>query len=177
MTVEDIVAVAEASKGSFYSRFADKESLLRYLNDVHFERVLAGWSRFLDPARWEDATVEEIVRAIVGRLVRVYRRQRHLMRAFTIQARLKGDAEIASKAARLNRHALGLASDLLERRRDEIGRSDVRAATRFGMTAVGAVAREVILYDDGPSSIRMGEARLIDELTTLFLSYLNTKRN
>ena len=96
LTVDDIVERAESSKGSFYSRFADKESLLRYLNEVYFEKVLAGWRHFLEPARWEGASLEDVVRGLVSRLVRLYRRQRHLMRAFSLHARLTGDKKITS---------------------------------------------------------------------------------
>ena len=172
VTVDDIVARADASKGSFYSRFADKESLLRYLNDVHFEKVLADWGRFLEPSRWDGVPLRDVVRGLVRRVVRLYRTERHLWRAFSFHARLTSDTEVTAKARRLNRYVTNRIVDLLLERGDAIGHRDPRAAIRFGMVTIAAVAREMVLFDDGPVSLRLGDARLVDELTEQFLGYI-----
>ena len=50
-TVDDIVARAGSSKGSFYHRFADKEALLAYLGGECLARAKATWAERLDPER------------------------------------------------------------------------------------------------------------------------------
>jgi AcrR family transcriptional regulator len=73
-TVDDIVARAGSSKGSFYSRFADKEALLAYLGGECTAQAKASWAEQLDPDATEGMPVEEVVDVFVGRLLEEYER-------------------------------------------------------------------------------------------------------
>lgn len=168
LTVDDIVAHAGSSKGAFYSRFTDKESLLRHLNDQRFESALARWSDFLDPGCWSGRSVAEILEAFVARLVQVYRENRALTRAFVLHARYSGDVALTRKADRLNRHVLLLLQELVLERRDAIGRDDPESALHFGARTVAAAAREQVLFGDDAGD----DAALATELTQMLLSYL-----
>ena len=60
-TVDDIVARAGSSKGSFYSRFADKQALLAYLGGECLARAKATWAELLDPERTAGQPLDKVL--------------------------------------------------------------------------------------------------------------------
>ena len=79
--VADVVERAGSSVGAFYARFRDKEGLLHALYDRFLAEATATADAALDPERWEGATVPEILGAVIGFLVTVFREQTGLLRA------------------------------------------------------------------------------------------------
>ena len=82
VTVDEIVARAGSSKGSFYHRFADKDSLLVYLLREEHAEALEAWSTLLDPERWRDRPLSDVLDAFLDRLLEIYRGRPSLMRAY-----------------------------------------------------------------------------------------------
>ena len=92
-----VVGRAGSSVGAFYARFADKDALLHALYDRYYQEAIATADEALDPARWEGATIPEILSAVVVFLVEIYRERTGLMRAFALRnhadARQSADGE------------------------------------------------------------------------------------
>jgi len=173
-TVDDIVARAGSSKGSFYSRFPDKRALLTFLA----RRTLAGakeyWSHRLDPAAWESAPLGQVVSRLVDDVVRDYRRAPAPLRAlFVYSMTHPDDSEFDEMTAGLNRHVLGLLARLLRTRRAEYTHPRPATAARVLLLMIDATVREVVFFDEargGPFAT--GDAVLRSELKRAALGYL-----
>ena len=144
ITIDEIAERAGYTKGAFYARFDSKAALLRHLVARLTKGALDAWAEFLAPARWSGASAEEIAEAFVHRLVAVYIRSGHLMRAVDREVRLGGDPVVRTTMARLNeRVAQGFVA-LMDTRRAELPpavRSDVEGACRYWLMALAAVLR------------------------------------
>ena len=173
VTVDEIVAEADASKGSFYNRFADKESLIDYLSELHFDQLAAAWRRFLEPTRWNGTSLRRLVGRIMVRQVRLYRRRRHVLRALAIHARSSDQRELTKKAAGFNREIVAMYRSFFEGRCDELPRTATVDDACQAMTFTSAIAREVILFGDGPGPLRLPDPQLTTTLERLFWGYLN----
>ena len=100
--VAEIVRRAGSSVGAFYARFRDKDALLHALYDRYFEQAMATADAALDPARWEGASIDEMLSAVVRFLVEIYREQHGLIRAFVIRNHV--DPEFQARRERLSHH-------------------------------------------------------------------------
>ena len=172
VTIDDIVRRAGSSKGAFYTRFPSKGALLRYLGTRHFDEALDRWTRFLAPDAWREASVEDIVRGLVARLVGIYRRRGELMRAFVVYARYHGDAAITDQGRRLNEHVQAAIEALLAPRLAGLGHPAPARAVRFGLMAVGSAARDLVLFADPARAGGVDDTHLVGELSALYLRYL-----
>jgi AcrR family transcriptional regulator len=170
-TVAAIVERAQSSVGSFYTRFRDKEGLLRCLHERFCNEALATAKEALDPARWRGAGIEEILRELIPFLVSIYRTNAGLMRAFLERA-LAGSEE-AQRGAFLQRAVAGRLALLLEDRLDEIRHPNPSLAIVFGLRIVLTTLDHAAAFEEltlaGPS---LRDQALVDELLTVFLSYL-----
>lgn len=133
-TVAEIAARAKSSVGAFYSRFQDKDALLRCLHDRFCEQALATADLALDPARWEACTISEIFSEVIPFLVHIYDERRWLLRAFMVRSSL--DESFLEAGARLHRHVSIRLRELLLARRLEIAHSDPELAVDLGLRLV-----------------------------------------
>ena len=169
--VAEVVSRAGSSVGAFYARFRDKDALLHALYDRYFEQAMATADAALDPARWEGASLREIVNAVVGFLVEIYREQRGLIRAFVIRNHV--DPEFQARRARLSHHVNTQLSLLLLARCDEISHPDPERATAFGLTLVFSTLDSVMLFGEMRSGVlSLSDEALAAELTNAYLAYL-----
>lgn len=173
ISVDDLVAEADSSKGAFYARFDDKEALFEYLCAYWAERAKKSWTEFFsEPAR-QDEDLPSLLRRIVARLVELYRMEPDSVRAFALRARSPGEPAATRSATDLNEYVLGLVETSVARRADALAHPDPGGAARFGMMAVAAVAREFVLF--GNERLRhdaWGDQELIRELSSMFAGYL-----
>jgi AcrR family transcriptional regulator len=173
-TVDDIVARAGSSKGSFYFRFADKEALLAYLCGECLARAKATWAELLDPSRTTGRSLAYVIDEFVRGLLADYRgSDGPVMRALTIEARQRPDGEFQRMTDRLDAHVRDALERLLRARADEISHPSPRRAARVGMLMLDATIREAVLFATdrgGPLGVR--DADLRRELTRAYLAYL-----
>ncbi len=169
--VAEIVRRAGSSVGAFYSRFPDKESLLHALYERYVEQAIATADEALDPTRWKNARIEEIVVAVVRFLVEIYREQRGLIRAFVIRNHV--DPTFQARRERLSHHVSAGLSVLLLERRAEIHHRDPERAAAFGLTLVFSTLDNTILFGEMRSgAFVLSDADLAAELARAFLAYL-----
>ena len=172
--VSEIVRRAGSSVGAFYTRFPDKDALLRALYQRFLAAATATTDDALDPARWEGARIPELLEEVVRFLVEIHREQRGLMRAFVV--RNHSDQTFQARRERLSHYVNEKLTALLLARRDEIAHPDPERAAAFGLTLVFSTLDSVMLFGEMRSGkLALSDADLAAELTRAYLAYLGTR--
>jgi AcrR family transcriptional regulator len=175
-TVAELVRRAGSSVGAFYARFGSKEALLHELDERLFEVGRRSWAEFLAPARWAGVPASTIVEQVVGRLVARRRERRGLLRALALYARARPESAFARRGARLNRLLTRRLTELLLRRRAEIGHSRPAQAVAFALEIADSVTRDAIVFaDTGLAPARLSDRELAAELTRVLRLHLQLK--
>ena len=169
--VAEVARLAGSSVGAFYSRFADKDGLLHALYERWLEEATATADAALDPERWEDASVREILAAVITFLVVIYRERGGLIRAFVLRNHV--DPEFHARQQRLSHYISDQLTALLLARRAEIRRADPQRAAHFGLTLVFSALETVMLFGEyRPGAASLEDSELAAELTYAYLAYL-----
>ncbi len=166
ISVAEIAARAGSSVGAFYRRFRDKGALLHALHERYTEEAFATAEVALDPNRWENATVEEILAEVVRFLVHIDGDRRGLRRA--VQQRAQVDAAFRERSLRLRRHLTERVARLLKARRAEIEHPDPEVAAAFVLRQILGVLSQAALAGER----ELSEDRLAEELTRACVAYL-----
>jgi AcrR family transcriptional regulator len=169
-TLVEIMERAGVTVGAFYRRFPDKDALLHLLDERFWDDMREVAAELLEPARWEGASIAEIMHEYLRVAVQIYRTRRGLMRSLFLRSRT--DAVIRDTAHRVNATFLRRLRVLLLARSDEIRHPNPRYAIELGFLVLIGALREAILFSEVWPTARVGGARLPDELTRLFLAYL-----
>lgn len=171
LSVRQVLKLSGVSNGSFYSRFSGKEALIKECWKGLVETVNETIDQNFD--KLIDRPLAEKVRCLMEWQVKRFTRYKGIFRAYLNLMRttnlkptahnLKSYAEFGSKTT-----AFLMASV------DEIRHPDPVHAIDMAGYVTFAAARELIFYPQSPhaSSMKMSQAKLIDELTYVFLSCL-----
>lgn len=138
-SVADIAKRAKTSVGSVYHHFKDKQALLYAL----FHRMMEDYAQIsqdaVEPARWEGATIRDILGSFVSFSLASTKDRREYKAAALV---------VATAHPELRKHHLEIQSamyggllELLLQRRDEIGHDDPAAAASFVLDQLGAMLR------------------------------------
>ncbi len=175
ISVDDIVRRAASSKGSFYQRFSNKDSLLVLILRQEHDAAIREWSEFLAPERWRHRSLEAVVEAFLDRLLRIYRRRPTLMRAYAAQAAVV-EGEIRGQTAQLNRHVLELLRQIVRQHAGELKHPDPERATAFLITALITLLPPLFLSPTQELLPEpMSHAELENELRLLARRYLGLR--
>jgi len=173
-SVSEIVARAGSSVGAFYSRFEDKHALLHALSNRFVEQAMATADAALDPVRWEDASIPQILRAVIRFLVTIYRQQRGIIRAFVI--RNHTDPDFRERQVRLTNYVDERVCQLLLARTEEIGHPEPERAIHFGLVLVFSTLQDVMLFGELRSrGLTLSDEEFAAELTRAYLAYLDIR--
>jgi len=172
VSVPDIVRRAGSSVGGFYARFRDKDELLRALE----ERFLGEMRDILDglaaPARWQDASIPEIVRAGVETLLRVFGERRPLLVTFMARA-ARGRGTQLQQVLGFRREVSARFVELLSSRREDLDHPDPGVAVDLAVQLVfGLMHQRIVFGELRVGTRRLGEAELADELVRNVLGYI-----
>jgi AcrR family transcriptional regulator len=171
ITIRALVYRSGSSTGSFYARFPTKDTLLpalyaRYDQQLH---TLSPWSG----RSAADASLEEVVSVICGRVISRLRRRRWLTRAVALHARLH--PELIPDDVRDRRSALHAEwRSLLLAHRGRMRHPDPESAVALGLFMIVTTCREKIVFADAPhaSSFEVSDKELAAEMERALLSYL-----
>lgn len=154
LTVNDIVAVANSSVGSFYSRFADKDSFFDSLAAQWLERRHAQTKALFDGL---DCT-DDYVNAVVMDIYRSLANNRNFWRAAILRGVAVPEFWVPFSDTRLYRTA-----EFTRLRADELGRAlsaqEIRNI-RFAFQMMYGVVNNSILNRPGPIMIETREFEL-----------------
>lgn len=171
LSIRQVLALSGVSNGSFYSRFANKDALIKECWKGLVESLDEEWDLKFD--EFEFNSLSERVGYLVKWQVDRFYKHRGLYRAYVNLLRTTD-----LKPTRQNLYAYAKLEDKRTRflmvSADEIAHPDPRHAIKMAIFVTYAAARELVFYPQMPhaSSIKMSKSRLIKELTSVFLSCL-----
>jgi AcrR family transcriptional regulator len=168
-TVQEVARRGGSSVGSFYSRFPDKEALLRCLFQRFYEQATATIDAVLAPGRWQDTPASELVASAMAFLVRMCRDKRQLILALTMRA--MKDPDLGSYGVRIGERIALRVAELLRARHERLGHPDPDKAIIFVIWLVlSALDARAIGSAHGAEIIP--DRQVAEELTRLTVAYL-----
>ena len=168
-TIADIVKRADSSVGSFYTRFKDKDALLRCLLDRFVEEVGVTIDAALRPELWQEVDFEQVCLRLVQFMMRMVRQRTLLIKAIA-DATMR-DSELGGFRSQLiERTALGL-ERLLGARGERVTCSSPQDALRV-VSWMCLNLFEVSVVQSGSHPSGLTEERCEEELCNMILSYL-----
>lgn len=174
LPIADIAVEAGHTVGAVYSRFRDKESLLRCLEERFVADVCEMADAALDPEEWRDATLADVASEVVTLMVRIHRTRMGIMREMLSRAHL--DPITGDRIERAVRHVCELLVVLVSEFRDELDHPDPDRGVPFAFRLLMGVLKEAILFR-GPGAYGIPESDdgLAVELRRAFLGYLTPR--
>lgn len=155
VTVQQIVARADSSVGSFYARFDDRGAAVRYAEQRFWDDIESRWDAYLDAARWNEKGVLEIVARLIRDLVRAMMADRARLRVFLVQALAHRESGLAERTAALDRRIARGVADLLRATDASIAEDRPGWMLETGFASVlGAIRDAVVLGEDAPEADR-----------------------
>ena len=173
-SIPEIARHAGSSVGGLYGRFADRDALLRALEERFFERVWKRVEALADPKRWRAASLRSIVEQAVGLLVDVARRERNLLAAFV--SRAAADDRARADAMRFRRDVSERVTVLMMGRRDEMRHPDPFMAIDLAIqVAFSLMIQHVLIGEVRAGGRSLDSVEIENELTEMFMAYLGVR--
>ncbi len=168
-TVAEIVKRAGSSVGAFYSRFPDKDALLRCLLDRFADEVSVTVDAALQPELWTEVGFERVCQRLVHFMMRMMRQRAQLMKA--ISTVTMADPSLGEFRAQLiARTALGLQT-LLASRGERITCNNPEAALQMvSWMCINLFESSVVQAGSLPANMNSEECEAA--LCEMILSYL-----
>jgi len=168
-TVAEVARRANSSVGALYARFADKEALLRTVAERFYLQAVDTVEAVLEPSRWDDYSVRELVESAVAFLVKIFYQKRRLIRAATLRA--SNDESLNALGERLGDVVAQHLIEVLRHRGETAGHRNPDQAIHLCVWLVMSAFHARCLYSDD-SSAPLPEAALVREVTDMCLKYL-----
>ena len=171
LTVLDVVSEAGCSVGAFYGRLRDKEGLLHALDERYFAELDAALHGFVTSQSVEVGTLAEVLEELASMLMRFHTRQRGLLRALILHARVHRSPAFESREESLWKQVPLLAERLL-RHRGEVDHGDPERAIVFALLQMLYALREMTLWPHIAGRAPFRDADLAGELARAAYAYL-----
>jgi len=136
-SVADVAARAGCSVGAVYHHFRDKKTLLYAVFERMSEQFRATTRAALDPARWQGASIADILQAYLEFSLETGRRRSAFKRA-ALEA-LRHDPTLRERYNELRSELYRELTELLLARRDKVGHPDPALATGFVLDQLGSM--------------------------------------
>jgi AcrR family transcriptional regulator len=101
VTIAEVARRAGSSVGAFYSRFADKDALMRCVLQRFNDQAIATAQAILEPSRWQAIAAADALEMMIQFMLRILRERRALIWALTVGAAT--DPELVTLGERLHR--------------------------------------------------------------------------
>ena len=170
VAVTEIVERADASVGAFYRRFRDKDGLLQAVHERFCEQARATADDALAPARWADATIDEMASAFITFLVEIFRERAGLIRVFAVQG--QRDRVVRERTETLYDHLSEKLAFVLRSHGVSARRADGIFGARFALVMVLGFLTEVVLLQQTKFSLE--DPRVAESLAQAFLGYVQS---
>jgi AcrR family transcriptional regulator len=171
-SVADIAAQAGVSVGAFYRRFPNKEGLLQVVHERYTGRMCRAAAEMLDPAKWEDQSIEQILTTWSRAVVAATRRDLQLIRASA--RRGQDDPSFGAREQRIHAETFAGMSRLLLRHVDEIGHRQANTAVAFAVEDMSAAHYQRLIMSHLRTD-HLSDAEWSRELVRSVLAYLEVR--
>jgi AcrR family transcriptional regulator len=170
-TLAEIMERAGVTVGAFYRRFPDKDALLHLLDNRFFAELHELAQSSLGDAKWNGATVPEIVNGFTATAVQLYKARRGLLRSLFLRART--DPVIMKSARDVNAQYIDRLRTLLLARSDQLRHPNPERAVELGFMILVGALRETLLFGEvWPDPQGVVDDGLPKELARVYLAYL-----
>ena len=173
-SIADIAQRAKCSVGTVYHHFKDKKALYYAL----FHRMTQEYADFTrrasDPALWEGATVQDLLRGYVGIMLSAKEQAGNAKAA--VAAVIADQPALRAHVAELQADGRRALRDRILSRRDDIGHPEPEQAVGFFIDQMGAMLFARSDASQRVASIaRLEDAVFMEEVLTLARRYLRLK--
>lgn len=172
VSVHDISAEAGTSVSSFYARFPDKNALLHAVFERFSAEMRGRVEAFHAEFQGKEATLEQLVAAVIETYMDVWQRKRGLIQTLTTAER--GDAILFERRRALDTEVALRFRDECLRLKPELAERGFGRAFEVALPSLAGAIRSAVDRPDlfGGRTLHSREA-LVAELTAIGLRYLD----
>lgn len=146
VTVQEVVARADTSVGSFYARFASRGAAVAFVRERSWARARELWREFLTPDDWKGVPIGAVVAEVIRRFCRILLAEGRPTRAFYLDLLQRTDEEAMQRLRQLDREVASLMSHVAEDLAEAPDRSRIREDAERGFRTVMSAARDHLLF-------------------------------
>ncbi len=170
-SINDIGALAGVSVGSIYSRFPDKDAILQVIHDSFSKALTDTSADAFAPEIWREASVGQIIMAMVDRFFFAYRTYPGILCLIERQ-RLVNPA-VDDRARKWNNLSIAKFQELLAGRADEIPHHDPAHAVTVVHYILHQTLAMTALFEQERAEppFRLADAVFEQEMMTVVLRY------
>lgn len=166
--IAEIAREAGSSVGSFYRRFRDKDGMLQALHGRFCDEARITADAALDPERWVDSSLEEVVTAFTAFLVDIYRERTGMLRAFLVRG--FADETVRERTADLLTHLTDGLRTILEMRSAEFTHPAGADAAAFSLRIITGTLNQTLQLS--PNALSLDDPSLSVETARAVKAYL-----
>ncbi len=168
-TVAQIAQRAGSSVGAFYTRFADKEALLRCVLERFHEQALATAEAVLEPTRWLGMPARDALEHMMLFMLRILQERRGIIQALTVRA--AADPQMSALAQRLSDHIVRHMRALIAHNAYAVSHPDPDTAVQVAVWLVLSAMEARVLYgSDHPA--RLSDQTVAAEIADMVVRYV-----
>lgn len=175
-TLPRIAARARLSPATVYRRFPDKDALLQETFRRFFEEIYQRDLQLYRPELWAEVPLAEMARRVFRDLLEHNRSRAGLMLALMRYFARHPNVEFKRQAQKQQLLSFHNVVRIFLTRRHEMSHPQPDVAVQFGLLAVSAVMRDLLLMQKAtPDMARVfpvSDERIVEEMLRLFLRYL-----
>jgi len=173
ITMAELARRAHIAVTSIYARFENKQALVLAAHERHRDEMIREIDQLLDPGAWQDASLENIVRGVMARVVADRRARLPLLRA----ALLINDREVYERAAQISRHVSERMAVLLAPHLEWLPASEREKIVDFALRGATSVLQQRLVFGEiEPARFRLSESEMTQRLADQFLATLTILR-
>lgn len=172
VTVQEVIARADASVGAFYARFDSKDDAVAYVRGRFWEESERLWAEFLDPERWRGVAAVPLVAEVIRRCCRVILGPGSRARAFLLELLSRSEPELLERMAALDREVAARMGRLVAERSGQLDLPDAAGAAEEGFLRVLSAVRDFALFSVVTGGAPERERRLILSLAQMYARLL-----
>lgn len=175
ISIQEIVAGAACTSGSFYRRFASKEDLLPFLFEKYDQQHSEHLAALAESGAWAAMSLEELIDGFIAETITAYAGRPNLMRELMFFVR-RSPERVPQAAADRRDRLQAVALDLFLRAAARDGQAVSPSAALFAMTVIGNSVREMVLFGGATlaRSTRMEDDPLREALAAMVAAYLRS---
>ena len=172
LTVEAVVKRSKTSVGSFYSRFGDRNGLLKSMHERFLLR-LGGAAHVAAAAAGNEKTLAGAIEVFISHVFTGTNEYRNSSRFFVLHR--SADPILRAQGIRANAVFASIFTMLVMSHRDEIAHANPATAADITWRMLyAALAQQMMFDDEEVSGVKMTIPALVREITCCLAAYLKT---
>ena len=170
LTVDAVIKLANTSVGSFYSRFGDRDGLLKAMHERFLLR-LGGAAHVAVATAGNEKKLAGAIEVFLSHLFTASQEYRNSARFFVLHR--SADPILRAQGIRANTLFAGIFTTLLLSHREEIAHASPATAVDVAWRMLYAVLAQQMMFDDEEvTGVAMATPALVSEVSSCLVAYL-----